>query len=201
MIPSVKNNLSTIGSISGTIFSSLFKSVGNFFLHYPNSKEMIAMRCCTWHDICAVVAYVIFCINMIPCNGAGLILGLCQWGTVLLCNDGSRTNPKSYINSRDENRSWYTRLYNIASACFWIPLVLFRNTLIIRIHQRLIIRLQMKFNSCTSSHISIYVTLNIAMLSKRGVHNHTFSIIIIKYTLIWYIKRSRHSWSNTKQID
>ena len=41
-------------------------------LSYPSYSWVIAMKFCTWHDTCGIVAYTIFCNSMIPLKGVTL---------------------------------------------------------------------------------------------------------------------------------
>ena len=45
----------------------------------PNCSGVIAMKFCTWHDSCTVMARAKFCSDMVPCNEVTLHEVLLQW--------------------------------------------------------------------------------------------------------------------------
>ena len=57
------------GPVSLTVFPSQFKFDGNSFHSHLNSNTVIAIKYCSWHDSCAVVACAKICCDLIASNG------------------------------------------------------------------------------------------------------------------------------------
>ena len=60
------------GPFNGRFFHHNSNSMKISFRSYPSCTKMIAMKCCPWHDSCAVVPCAIYCSDIISHNGVKL---------------------------------------------------------------------------------------------------------------------------------
>ena len=67
-----ESDLEPISTLHQQFFHRNSHSMEISFCSHPKCSEVIAMKCCTWHDSCAVVPRAKFRSNMTPCHGVTL---------------------------------------------------------------------------------------------------------------------------------